>query len=315
MADDPLPLATYARALAHLLSHRDQPIEKVLGGLGLTMAQLHAADAHYNEQLGVAYRRRKGVLAMQFAQAFAEARRERGLFGAPPPPPAAPAPPSPAEVQVLPSYLSATPAAAAPVSAAPVSAPASPAYAPPPPAPISVPSPAPVSAPAPAPPSRAPAPPPGFGAASPPPPGSSSALKGTADLSPQQPAAPAVPFQPGAAPAPLPARSAQPAAPAPGTGTVLAPAEGPRGGEAPWDRSQVRERVGKLTLAHFAALTIEVGRNPPDLMPVLQRYGLSSTDDLRHVQAAFHAQMSVDPVMKSQFDALLARMRSMSVRS
>jgi hypothetical protein len=283
MADEPLPLATYARALAHLISHRDLPIEKVLGALGLTMAQLHAADAHYNDQLGVAFRRRKGVLAMQFAQAFAEARRERGLFGAPPAPPPAP-PPAAAESQALPSYLSATPAAVAPRPAAP----------------------------------------PGFGAGPPPPPVSNKLPQGTADLSPQPVAAAVVPFQPAAAAPPVskPAPSAAPvsqpvpsAPPAPGTGTVLAPADGPRSAEAPWDRSQVRERVGKLTLAHFAALTIEMGRNPADPTAVLRRYGLSSTDDLRHVQAAFHAQMSVDPAMRSQFDALLAHMRTMSGRS
>lgn len=222
MRDGVLPLETYARALACLLSQREQPIEEVLGGLGVTLEQLQAADATYNDQLGVAFRRRKGILGMKFAQAFAEARRERGLFGAPPAPPPAPAAPAP-EAPALPSYLNAP---HAPVSVAPAMA-----------APVSV---------------------------------------------------------------------------APGSSTLPASPDAARGPSTPWDQSQVQERVGKLTLAHFAALTIELGRNPPDVTPILRRYGLGSADDLRHVHAAFQAQMSVDPAMKGQFEALLARMRSMA---
>lgn len=271
MADEPLPLATYARTLAHLISHRDQPIENVLGGLGLTMEQLQAADAHYTEQLSVAFRRRQGVLAMQFAQAFAEARRERGLFGTPAAQPAAPAPSSP-EVPALPSYLNAPPAVVAPPPAS------------------SAPSSAPVAA-------HLPAPPPGFAAIQPPA-SREAALQSTADLPIQQILAAAVPFQPAAAPAAPASQSGPPSTRGSG------PASAPGSTDAP--------RVGKLTLAHFAALTIEVGRDQADLPAILRRYGLSSADDLRYVYAAFNAQMSADPQLKARFEAMLARMRSMS---
>lgn len=332
VADEPLPLPVYARALALLISQRDQPVENVLGALGVTMEQLRSADAHYSEQLRSAYRKRRGILAMTFAEAFAEARIERGLLGASAPPAPvhvhAPAAPPPAEAHALPSYMSATPSPAA--AAAPSMAPYSPAppaavaALPVPPAAVASAPPAMVASSPPAmaasPPSSAlPVPPAAAGSAPPAPATSRSAVpQGTADFQLQHVMPQAVPFKASAGAAAVPAqpvsRPAAPAASGPGTGTVLAPSEGGRGAELPWDAAQVRERVGKLTLAHFAALTIEVGRNPPDLGPVLRRYGLSSQDDLRHVSAAFHAQMSVDATMKAQFDALLSRMRSMSAR-
>ena len=126
-----------------------------------------------------------------------------------------------------------------------------------------------------------------------------------------------MPFRPTAPGSPPPAISAPSAAGAsapagPGTGTQVTASDGPRLPETPWD--QVTRSVGKLTLAHYAALTIELSRNPPDLTPVLTRYGLSSADDLRHVDAAFQTQMAFDPALKAQFDALIGRMRSMSRR-
>ncbi len=328
MADAPLPLPTYARALAHMTSRRDQPIENILGALGITAAQLHAADAHYNEALRAAYRRRKGVLAMQFAEAFAQARHELGLLGGPPPPAPAPAPPA-ADARSLPSYLhqeqaavswssSAAPAHTAAPPPAVATPPAAPAAAPPPAHVVVTP---PAAAAAPPPPGFG-APPPGFGAG--PPATTRSGLQGTADLPLQAVASPAVPFRPAATPPlpastpPLPASASAatpPAAPpGPGTGTRLATSDGPRPAETPWDETQTKQRVGKLTVAHFAALTIEMSRHPADPSAVLRRYGLSSQDDLRHVTAAFQAQMSVDPAMKAQFDATIARMRSMSAR-
>lgn len=98
----------------------------------------------------------------------------------------------------------------------------------------------------------------------------------------------------------------------PGTGTALAPDGAPRLPDTPWD--QAASRVGKLTLAHYAALTVELSRNPADLSPLYQRYGLSGPDDLRHVQAEFQTQMQFDPQIRTQFEALVGRMRSMSMK-
>jgi hypothetical protein len=77
---------------------------------------------------------------------------------------------------------------------------------------------------------------------------------------------------------------------------------------------RAEHRVGKLTLAHYAALTVEMGRNPPDPSSVLRRYGLAGTDELQYVKAAFQAQMQVDPALRAQFDSMVARMLSMAPR-
>lgn len=241
VAETPLPLALYARALAHLLADRSQPAENVLGALGLTMAELEAADAYYNDQLRVSFRRRKGVLAMTFASAFAEARRERGLGGAAPAPEPSPALAS-AETSALPSYLNPTH------------------------------SPSPVWRPGMPPPSQA------------------------------------VPAGPVTSPSPPIAQAASKGIDT-GTAPPTASAQRP---DTPWTAAQVSQRVGKLTVAHFAALTVELSRNPPDPTPILQRYGMSSTDDFAHVHAMFHAQMAVDPAMKAQFESLVTHMRSVS---
>lgn len=103
-----------------------------------------------------------------------------------------------------------------------------------------------------------------------------------------------------------------PATPAAGTGTAVSAADSPRLPDTPWD--QAKNRVGKLTLAHYAALTVELSRNPSDMTPLYQRYGLSGPDDLRHVQAAFQAQIQFDANMRAQFEALVGRMRSMSTK-
>jgi hypothetical protein len=277
--EEPLPLATYATILAHLVSHRGQPLDKVLAALGVTPEQLEKADAYFNERLRGSHRQRKGILAMTFAAAFAEARKGQGLFthGAPPVFGAHAGHAAP-ESSALPSYMTASPpvAASAPGWQAPppVSLPVPVAVS----VPVATPTPAAVPAPA-------PVPPPAF--------------------APSPPPAPAV--------QPPSMVNAPPTTPSGiGTGTQLPASDAPRLPDTPWD--QVASRVGKLTLAHYAALTIELSRNPADLTPLLQRYGLSSQDDLRHVNAAFQTQMSFDPSLRAQFDALIGRMRSMSAK-
>lgn len=301
MDEEPLPLATYATILAHIVSHREEPLEKVLGALGVTAEQLQKADAHFNERLRESLRLRKGLLALTFASAFAEARKAQGLFTAVPASRASPH--AGPESTALPSYMTASPAPSSPAWQAPVAAPA-PAPAP---APVSVAAPPPVA---------------------PPPVAPAHVVPTTAEIPVMKPPPSAMPFRaapPGApaAAAPHPAASgavtaaSANAAPAPassgvGTGTQLAPSDAPRLPDTPWD--QVASRVGKLTLAHYAALTVELSRNPTDLAPLLHRYGLSNADDLRHVDAAFQAQMQFDPSLRAQFDALIGRMRSMSVK-
>ena len=245
MDEEPLPLATYATILAHIVSHREEPLEKVLGALGVTAEQLEKADVYFNERLRESLRLRKGLLALTFASAFAEARRAKGLFTTSPAPRViAHSTHAGPESTALPSYMTASPAVTPPPIAPPAVAP--PPIAPPPIAPPPI------------------APP------------------------------------PAAAPSGV------------GTGTQLPPADAPRLPDTPWDH--VASRVGKLTLAHYAALTVELSRNPTDLAPLLRRYGLSGADDLRHVDAAFQAQMQFDPSLRAQFDALIGRMRSMSAR-
>ncbi len=255
MDEEPLPLATYATILAHIVSHREEPLEKVLGALGVTAEQLEKADVYFNERLRESLRLRKGLLALTFASTFAEARRAKGLFTTSPAPRViAHSTHAGPESTALPSYMTASPAVTPPPVAPP--AVASPPIAPPPVAPPPI------------------APPP---------------------IAPPPIAPP-----PAAAPSGV------------GTGTQLPPADAPRLPDTPWDH--VASRVGKLTLAHYAALTVELSRNPTDLAPLFRRYGLSGADDLRHVDAAFQAQMQFDPSLRAQFDALIGRMRSMSAR-
>ncbi|MFO0587925.1 MAG: hypothetical protein U0441_10320 [Polyangiaceae bacterium] len=341
MDEEPLPLTTYATVLAHLVSRRGEPVESVLADLGVTPDQMEKADAYFNERLRESHRLRKGILAMTFAAAFAEGRKARGLYASGVTPTiGGPAPAH--EKAALPSYMaaqsgpaawqSAPSAAVAPppsVASYQVSSPP-PVVSPPqvvsPPAQVVSPPSQVVSPPAHMVSSQMGSPQQGSGAHAAGPPSVASPPSMSHSQAPVTPsthvgssaAASPMPFRPTAPGAPPPAisapsASATPATPAgPGTGTQLAASDGPRLPETPWD--QVTRSVGKLTLAHYAALTIELGRNPPDLTPVLQRYGLSSADDLRHVNAAFQTQMAFDPALKAQFDALIGRMRSMSRR-
>ena len=307
MDDEPLPLATYATILAHLVSRRGEPLERVLAEHSVSQEVFARAEAHFNERLRESHQRRKGILAMTFASAFAEARKTAGLFSHTGPIAIAAAAPAPAaEPTALPSYMNAPPTQPA---WSPQAYPAAPALAVSPPAEVSAPQ-----GPSPAAPAPAPAPanvvPPSMLAAAP------SSLDSTTIGAPA-PAAPPTPFRavaPGAAPPPAGVATPAPAqaSSGAGTGTQASPADAPRLPDTPWD--QVKRTVGKLTLAHYAALTIELGRNPTDLTPILARYGLSSADDLRHVNAAFQTQLQFDPALKAQFDALIGRMRSMSRR-
>src|SRR4051794_11511567 len=65
---EPLPLATYAQALAHLLRRRGVPKEKLLEALGITAETFQKADAFWMEQLVQSYAQRKGIVAMKFAE-------------------------------------------------------------------------------------------------------------------------------------------------------------------------------------------------------------------------------------------------------
>lgn len=341
MDEEPLPIATYARALAHLVCHRDKPIEKVLGPLGITVDQLRQADAYFNERLAESHRLRKGVLAMTFASAFAEARRAQGLFSGDPAPTPVIAPgPSAEAPQALPSYMAApghglgpsapmpsapmpsAPVPSAPVPSAPISM-AAPVLSPMVPVPPLAPSAAPIP-PSPVHPAPAIVAPPAAvspGAALPPVHAAPASLQHTvmpATAEGSKASAVAMPFRPAAtqssasssAPASVAAPPTRPAGP--GTGTALAPSDAPRLPDTPWD--QAKSRVGKLTLAHYAALTVELSRNPADMTPLYQRYGLSGPDDLRHVQAAFQVQLQFDANLRTQYEALVGRMRSMSTK-
>jgi hypothetical protein len=105
-APEPLPLETYALALAHLLRRRGEPPAVVLGAIHVSAEAFWQAEQHWSAQLAQSFVRRKSTLAMKFAAAFAEARREVGLLDpregeAPFPAPGASANGAP----VLPSYL------------------------------------------------------------------------------------------------------------------------------------------------------------------------------------------------------------------
>ncbi len=293
---EPLPLQAYAEALAHVVSRRNQPLESVIGSLGLSVDLFQRADAYWNERLREAHRLRKGVLAMRFAAAFAGARHRIGLSDAAGVTADAPARAAGSEV---PSYLKPSPPPAP--SAAP--APAPPAASPPQPPPA-------------APPLAAPAPP--VPAAALPSPPAAAAPRGGVPIEtiglPGRQAAPAqpLPFQPGTAPSPLASAAPKPPPPpSPGTGTALVSDEPAARPGTPWDaRAAERAPGARINLANFAALNVELTGNPPDREAVLRRYGLQGPDDYRYVEAAYAAQMQVDPDMRSQYEALIARMRS-----
>ncbi len=273
MSTEPLPLETYAEALANVLSQRNVPLENVLGALGLSFDAFQRADTYWNERLREAHRRRKGVLAMKFAAAFADARQRLGLFhegDVPVPPPARP--------EELPSFVVNPPRLAMSAPIAPVApiAPAAPVAAEPPPR-------------------RHPL-------------GETMANQpaGSAPTLPFQPGAPAIET---AKPAPSPAL---PPAPKVGTGTALHADDRPSRPETPWG-SGIAERPkgSRMNLAYFAALTVELAQHPPDPAVVLRRYGLESAEDHRYVAAAFSSQMQADPSLRAQYDALIARYRGM----
>jgi hypothetical protein len=122
-APEPLPLETYALALAHLLRRRSEPPAVVLGAIHVSAEAFWQAEQHWSAQLAQSSERRKGVLAMQFASAFAQARLSLGLLDprteeTPLPAPAASSNAAPE----LPSYL--LPGAASPEGAKPAPSPA-----------------------------------------------------------------------------------------------------------------------------------------------------------------------------------------------
>jgi hypothetical protein len=155
---EPLPLETYALALAHLIRRRREPVAEVLGSIGVSAEAFSAAERYWTEELAQAFVRRKGALAMRFASAWADAHRQVGLLdpaageapaaawsppaappaakpdvpsflrpgsepGALPLPPPAAAPPAPVAMSPAPV---ATPPSPAPVDAPPDRAPANP---------------------------------------------------------------------------------------------------------------------------------------------------------------------------------------------
>jgi hypothetical protein len=74
-----LGLEAYARALVCLLHARGQPQEQVLATLSTTPSALRRAEQAWSEALADAHARRKGALAMRFAEAFALAQRSIGF--------------------------------------------------------------------------------------------------------------------------------------------------------------------------------------------------------------------------------------------
>lgn len=97
-----LPIEAYARLLARLLRPRTEPLERALAAERTTLEAFRRAEEAWRDALCDAHDRRKGALAMRFAQAFALAQRELGsALDA-----EGPAPPSPAPVATaLPSFL------------------------------------------------------------------------------------------------------------------------------------------------------------------------------------------------------------------
>lgn len=275
MSTEPLPLETYAEALANVLSQRDVPLENVLGALGVSFEAFHRADAYWNERLREAHRYRKGVLAMKFAAAFASARHRLGIFheGDVPAPP-------PARAEERPGFVVNPPRLAMNAPIAPVA----------PSAPV------------------APVP------AEPPPPrhtlGETIGLSSEPAAK-----TPTLPFQPGAPATltPEPTRSpAQPPAPKLNTGTAHHSDDLPPRPATPWG-SGVTERPkgARMNLAYFAALAVELAQNPPDRAAVLRRYGLNNEEEYRYTAAAFSAQMQAQPEIRDQYDSLVARYRGM----
>jgi hypothetical protein len=77
---EPMTIERYAEALAALLSQREAAVADVLGLLHLSAEECRISEAHWTIELASAYEKRKGVLAMKFAAAFARARIPRGLI-------------------------------------------------------------------------------------------------------------------------------------------------------------------------------------------------------------------------------------------
>jgi hypothetical protein len=77
---EPLPLETYALALAHLVRRRREPAAAVLTSIDITVEAFSAAERHWNDELAEAFARRKGALAMKFSTAWALAQREVGFL-------------------------------------------------------------------------------------------------------------------------------------------------------------------------------------------------------------------------------------------
>jgi hypothetical protein len=291
---EPLALEAYVLVLAHLLKRRDEPIATVLGALNVSGEAFKLAEEYWSNELEQSLPRRKGMMAMKFASAFAEARKRVGLIDPVTPGNYAERRPQ-VEVQV-PTFLkqaaaapsawaarapepqhAAPPIAAPPIAAPPIAAP-----------PIAAPRASPVP------------PPPG------PPPAArkiSAAFSGTAYLDPAAPVATPMPFTKGAASSEI-AKSDPSTQARRGVGTGTAFLEGPEASPAPARQPADQE----LTLEQYATLVIALSRRPPNPEQLLARYGIMNADQQRRVDEAMKAQLARDPALRAQYHAIVARL-------
>jgi hypothetical protein len=106
-----LSLETYARLLAHIACRRGTRTSDLLSELGIDAEGLHAAEGALREQLASSRTMRRGIAAMNFAEALGAELKRLGPLGgdgaAPPPPDIVPVLADAPEVREtsLPSYL------------------------------------------------------------------------------------------------------------------------------------------------------------------------------------------------------------------
>ena len=115
---------------------------------------------------------------------------------------------------------------------------------------------------------------------------------------------PSLPFQEGAeAPAMAPGPERPPIPRGLGTGTAMLDGDAPvRMPVMPFGSD-----LPSLTLEQYASLVVELTRRPPNVEPLLTRYGIHSHEQHRRLEAAMKAHLLGDPTLRARFDALIMR--------
>jgi hypothetical protein len=118
---------------------------------------------------------------------------------------------------------------------------------------------------------------------------------------------PLLPFQEGS-----PATALAPALPpiprGVGTGTAMLDSDAP----AQMPVMPFGSDLPSLTLEQYASLVVELTRRPPNVEPLLTRYGIHSHEQHRRLEAAMKAHLHSDPALRARFDALIMRFSAMA---